>query len=205
MQQQYERQRLAVAELERRIAELEVRAPVAGVVGTVAVADRAVVAPNTPLMTVVDLSQLEVELEVPETYADDLGLGMTAEVTIGGTTATGTLASLSPEVVANHVRARVRFTGAQPEGLRQSQRVAARILIEERPGVVMVARGPFVDAHGGRFAYVVSGGIATRRPIRIGATSVTAVEILEGLAPGDRIVIAGSETFEDAATVQIND
>jgi len=202
--QQHERQRLAVAELERRVGELTIRAPVDGVVGTLSVADRAVVAANAPLLTVVDLSRLEVELEVPETYADDLGLGMTVEVTIGATTATGTLSALSPEVVKNSVLVRVRFAGAQPAGLRQSQRVSARILIEERPDVVLVARGPFLDAHGGRYAYVVEDGIATRRPIRTGATSVSAVEIVEGLSPGQRVVIAGSEGFEDAATVRIH-
>jgi HlyD family secretion protein len=204
-QQQAVRQRLAVAELERRVAELTMRAPVDGIVGTLAVADRAVVAANTPIMTIVDLSQLEVELEVPETYADDLGLGMTAEVGIGTATATGTLSAISPEVVRNNVLVRVRFAGAQPAGLRQSQRVTARILIEERPNVLMVARGPFLDAHGGRFIYVVDGGVAVRRPIRTGATSVSAVEILEGLAPGQKVVIAGSESFDDTATVRIND
>jgi HlyD family secretion protein len=204
-QQQAVRQRLAVTELERRVTELTMRAPVDGIVGTLAVADRAVVAANTPIMTIVDLSQLEVELEVPETYADDLGLGMTAEVGIGTATATGTLSAISPEVVRNNVLVRVRFAGAQPAGLRQSQRVSARILIEERPNVLMVARGPFLDAHGGRFIYVVDGGVAVRRPIRTGATSVSAVEILEGLSPGQKVVIAGSESFDDAATVRINE
>jgi HlyD family secretion protein len=203
-EQQYERQRLAVENLQRRVDELQIRSPVDGVVGTLAVADRAVVPANTPLMTVVDLSQLEVELEVPETYADDLGIGMTAEIKVGTGTVTGTLSALSPEVVNNQVTARVRFTGAQPAGLRQSQRVSARILIEERPDVVMVQRGPFVEAHAGRYAYVIDGDIAVRRPIRLGAVSVTAVEVLEGLVAGDRVVIAGSEDFEDAGRVQIN-
>ena len=204
-QQGYERQRLAVADLERRVAELTVRAPVDGVVGTLSVADRAVVPANAPLMTLVDLSQLEVELAVPETYADDLGIGMTAEVRIGATTANGTLSALSPEVVDNNVLARVRFAGKQPEGLRQSQRVSARILIEERADVVMVPRGPFLEAHGGRTIYVVDDGIAVKRSIRVGATSVSSVEILEGLSPGEKVVIAGSEDFEDAGTVRIND
>lgn len=203
-QTRHERQRLAVAELERRVAELAVRAPVDGVVGTVAVADRAKVAASAPLLTVVDLGQLEVELAVPETYADDLGLGMIVEVKVGPVAATGTLSAISPEVVDGQVGARVRFAGAQPAGLRQSQRVAARILIEERADVVMVPRGPFVDAHGGRFAYVVEDGVAVRRAIRLGASSVGAVEIVDGLRPGERVVIAGSDTFADAARVHIN-
>jgi len=202
-QQQRERQREAVTELERRIDRLQVRAPVGGVVGTLSVTERMVVAANAPLMTLVDLGQLEVELRVPETYADDLGLGMTVELSIGTTKATGTLSVLSPEVVDHHVLARVRFASEQPAGLRQSQRVSARILIDEHHDVVMVPRGPFMETHGGAHVYVVENGVAVRRPIRIGATSVSAVEILEGLSPGDRVVIAGSESFEDATTVRM--
>jgi len=53
-----------------------VRAPVDGVIGTLNVADRTVVAANTAIMTVVDLSRLEVELEIPESYVADLGIGI---------------------------------------------------------------------------------------------------------------------------------
>jgi HlyD family secretion protein len=204
-QTRHERQRLAVAELERRVTELTVRSPVDGVIGTLSVNDRQAVTASAPLLTVVDLSHLEVELEVPETYAEDLGIGMRVEVRIGAATANGTLSAISPEVVANQVVARVRFDGAQPEGLRQSQRVTARILMDERPDVLMLPRGPFLEAHGGRFAYVVEGDLAVRRPIRVGVSSVGNVEILEGLTPGQRVVIAGSDTFGTASTIQIND
>lgn len=202
---QLERQRLTVADVQRRVDELSVRAPVDGVIGTLSVADRAVVAANAALMTVVDLSQLEVELEIPESYADDLGLGLSAEVSIGAIKANGKLSAISPEVVRNQVLARVRFDGKQPAGLRQNQRVSARILIEEKPNVVMLPRGPFVEDEGGRFAYVMDGDIAVRKPVQLGATSVNAVEILSGLQPGDRVVIAGTDSFDDAERVSIND
>lgn len=200
-----ERQRLLVANLGRRVEELQVKAPVDGVIGTLSISDRAFVTANAPLLTVVDLSRLEVELEVPESYAEDLGLGMVAEVQVGAQRVTGRLSAISPEVVGNQVLARVRFDGEQPPGLRQNQRVNARVLIEERPEVVMLQRGPFLEAHGGRFAYVIGAdGIAVRRPIRIGATSVAAVEVIEGVQPGDRVVIAGSDAFENAERVAIN-
>lgn len=203
-QQLLERQRLLTANLERRVEELNVRAPVDGIIGTLNVADRAVVAANTALMTVVDLSRLEVELSMPESYAEDLGLGMSAEVRIGAVAANGKISAISPEVINNQVLARVRFDGEQPAGLRQNQRASARVLFEEKPDVVMVARGPFIEDQSGRFAYVVVDGIAERRPVRIGATSVGAVEILEGLQPGDRVVIAGTDTFENADRVAID-
>ncbi|HTD03671.1 efflux RND transporter periplasmic adaptor subunit [Undibacterium sp.] len=201
---QLQQQRLTRDNAQRRVDELKLRAPVDGFVGTLSVANRSVVAANTALMTLVDLSQLEVELEIPETYVADLGLGMNAEITINGVKAVGKLSALSPEVVKNIVLARVRFSGEQPPGLRQSQRVSARLLIEERPNVLMLPRGPFVENEGGRFAYVLENGVARRKPIRMGATSVTAVEILEGLKEGDKVVIAGTDNFENAASVSIN-
>ncbi|MBZ2205931.1 efflux RND transporter periplasmic adaptor subunit [Massilia soli] len=199
-----DRQRLSMANAQRRVDELTVRAPVDGFIGTLSVQNRSVVPANAALMTLVDLSRLEVELEVPETYVSDMGLGMTAEIALPTGTATGKLSALSPEVVRNQVLARVRFDGEQPKGLRQSQRLTARLLIEEKPNVLMVPRGPFVESEGGRFAYVVEDGVAVRRPITVGATSISAVEILSGLKPGDKVVIAGTDTFKNAARVSIN-
>ncbi|MCI1711613.1 MAG: HlyD family efflux transporter periplasmic adaptor subunit [Chiayiivirga sp.] len=201
---QLERQRLVVADLVRRSDELAVRAPVDGVVGTVAVADRAVVAANTPLLIVVDLSRLEVELEVPESYADDLGLGMQAEIRYAGATFPGVLSAISPEVVNGQVIARARFEGELPAGLRQNQRVSTRVLMEEKPDVLLVQRGPFVDSDGGRSAFVVNDDIAQRRAIETGASSMTDVEILSGLDAGERIVISGTDEFADADRILIS-
>ncbi|MBB3225319.1 efflux RND transporter periplasmic adaptor subunit [Pseudoduganella umbonata] len=201
---QLERQKLVLANAQRRVDELTVRAPVDGFIGTLSVANRSVVQANTPLMTLVDLSALEVELEVPETYVNDLGLGMRAEITVNGATTVGKLSALSPEVVKNQVLARVRFEGRQPEGLRQSQRVQARLLIDEKANVLLLPRGPFVESEGGRYAYLVQDGVAVRTPIRMGATSINAVEILSGLKQGDKVVVAGTETFENAKSVAIN-
>lgn len=201
---QLARQKLVVDYARRRVDELAVRAPVAGFVGSLAVADRSVVPANAPLLTLVDLSVLEVELEIPESYVNDLGLGMTAEITLPDGKATGTLSALSPEVVRNQVLARVRFTGAQPPGLRQSQRVAARVLIDERRDVLTLPRGPFVETEGGRFVYVVTGNVAERRPVRLGATSVSAVEIVDGVTAGEQVVVAGTDVFEHAARVALN-
>jgi len=199
-----ERARLSMEEAKRRVDELTVRAPVDGFIGTLNVQDRMVVAANAPLMTLVDLSKLEVELEVPETYVSDLGLGMNAEVTLPSGTATGKLSALSPEVVKNMVLARVRFDGEQPKGLRQSQRLTARLLVEEKPNVLMLPRGPFLENEGGRHAYLVRDGIATRVPIQVGATSISAVEITSGLKQGDKVVVAGTDAFNNASRISIN-
>ncbi len=212
--QRVARQQAVVAELGRRLSSLQVRAPVAGLVGTVAVAEGAAVVVNTALMTVVDLSQLEVELQVPELLAEDLSPGLAVELRIGAVQAMGTLLSIAPEVQRSQVLARVRFNGAQPEGLRQNQRLAARVLIDERPGVLLLPRGPFVEALGGHQAWVLegppagtpaAGGYVLRRPITLGALSVSAVEVASGLQAGDRVVIAGTEHLGEGTRVRLND
>jgi HlyD family secretion protein len=201
---QLQRERLALDEARRRVDDLTLRAPMDGLVGSVAVGDRGVLPANAPIMTLVDLSRLEIELEIPESYMSDLGVGMKTEIVAGDVKAMGQISAISPEVIRNQVLARVRFEGEQPKGLRQSQRVSARILMDEKPNALILPRGPFVEAHGGKFAYVVEDGFAVRRPIRLGGTSLSAVEIAEGVKAGDRVVVAGSEDFDNADRVKVN-
>ena len=78
-------------------------------------------------------------------------------------------------------------------------------MLEQRDDVLKVARGPFLDTGGGRVAYVVQDDIATRTPIRTGSTSVGEVEILEGLSPGDQIIISNLGEFERVETVRLSD
>jgi HlyD family secretion protein len=200
-----DRQRLFVSELERRVAELEVRSPVAGIVGSLSVDQKAQVAENQPLMTVVDLTAFEIDIQVPQEYGDDLGLGMPAEITFSGSTHAGEITAISPEVRENQVSGRVRFAGDPPDGLRQNQRVSARILLESKQDTLTVQRGPFLDSGSGRIAYVVEGGLAHRREIQVGATSIGEVEVLTGLEEGQTIIISDLAQFEGAGTVLLQD
>ena len=100
---------------------------------------------------------------------------------------------------------RLRFSGETPQGLRQNQRLSTRIVLEQREGVLKVQRGAFLDTGGGRVAYVVQDDVAVRRPIRTGASSVSEVEILEGLEPGERIIISNLGEFERVETVRLAD
>ena len=163
------------------------------------------VAINAPVLSVVDLSKFEVEIKVPESFARDLAIGMPAQLTSGnGEPYPGAVSAVSPEVVNGEVTARLRFADRQPPGLRQNQRLSARIVLDTRRNVLQVERGPFVEQDGGRFAYVMDGSQAVRRPIRTGVSSLNAVELLDGVQPGDRIVVSGSDQFGDAERVRIS-
>lgn len=139
-------QRLLVDDLQRRVDELSIRSPVNGVVGDLLVDQKAAVSRDMPVMAVVDLTRFEIDAQVPESYADDLGIGMDAEILVGMRRFAGTLVAVSPEIVNNQVASRVRFAGEMPPNLRQNQRLTTRILIEERPSVLTLQRGQFLEA-----------------------------------------------------------
>jgi HlyD family secretion protein len=146
-----------------------------------------------------------VEIKVPESFARDLAIGMPAQLTSGaGQPYPGAISAVSPEVVNGEVVARIRFTKEQPPGLRQNQRLSARVLMGTKHYVLKVERGPFVEQSGGRYAYVVNGSTAVRRPVRLGVSSLGEVEVLDGLQAGDRVVVSGSDLFGEAQKVKIN-
>jgi HlyD family secretion protein len=200
----YDRQVLLVQDLERQVEELNVKSPVDGQVGQAFIAERATVAKDAQLLSVIDLSALQVEMKVPESFARDLAIGMPGEISGNGKVWNGKVSAISPEVVNGEVAARLRFDGATPSQLRQSQRLSVRVLLDKRDNVLTVQRGSFVDESAGRYAYIVADGMADRRDIRVGASSIDKVEILSGLKEGDKIVISGADTFGDAKHIAIS-
>ncbi|TVP13455.1 MULTISPECIES: efflux RND transporter periplasmic adaptor subunit [Shewanella] len=197
------RQALVVAELERQVAALNITAPVGGIIGNWLTEQKARIAQSQPILTVVDLSAFEAELAVPETYADELGLGMDVELNFGGVMVMGKLASISPEVRNREVSTRVRFPQDTALHLRQNQRLSARVLLENRADVLMVKRGAFVNSGGGRLVYRLQGDIAERTEIKLGARSMSHIEVLEGGEVGDQWVISNIDLFNDAEQVLV--
>jgi len=200
-----ERQRAVVAEVQRQVDALTLRAPFDGQVGQVQATQHTNVIANAPILGVVDLSRFEIEIKVPESFARDLAIGMPAQLTSGsGQPFAGEISAVSPEVVGGEVNARVRFVDQQPGGLRQSQRMSTRILLDTRKDVLKVERGPFIEQSGGRYAYVLDGSTAVRRPVQLGVSSLGEVEVVSGVQPGDRIVVSGADLFGENERVSIN-
>jgi HlyD family secretion protein len=202
-EQQVLRQQSIAGELQKRVDDLTIRAPFDGMVATVAVQDRDAVAPNQPVLTVVNLSSLELEIGLPEEYANETQIGTAAVISFLGRDYPGKVTAISPEVVSGQVMATVAFEGAQPEGLKQNQRLTTRLEFESKRNVLKVARGAFLEAEGGRAAYVVEGEMARRRTIETGASSVGEIEVVKGLKEGERIVVSDTSSFGRAENVML--
>lgn len=201
--QQLRRQQSVVDELGKRVADLTIRAPFDGMVASFAVQDRDAVAANQPIVTVVNLSSLELEIGLPEEYANETAIGTPATISFAGRDYAGRVTAVSPEVVNSQVTARVAFDGHQPEGLKQNQRITTRLTFESKKNVLKVPRGAFLESGAGRVAWVVDGEMATRREIETGAVSAGEVEVVKGLKQGETIIVSDTTAFGDAKTVML--
>ncbi|MBQ4811228.1 efflux transporter periplasmic adaptor subunit [Pseudoalteromonas luteoviolacea] len=198
----YERQKLVVDEIQRRVSNLEIRASVEGIVGNLLVQNKAAVSQNEALMRLVDLSAYEVELQVPESYANELGIAMRVVMRVGAQELFGELSAISPEVNNREVTTRVKFKSQDITGIRQNQRVLARIQLENKENVLKVKRGPFLNV-GGHFVYLLRDDIAQRVSIEVGSSSLKDIEIKAGLQEGDEIIVSGYDAFTQADSVLI--
>ena len=204
-EKQLEREQLILTEARRRVRELDVLSPVNGVVGSISVNPSDNVTANQQLMTVIDLSAFEIEINIPENYADDIAVGAEAEINYEGRIYGGRVSSVSPEVTGSLVGGRVIFGDDLPQGLKQNQRVSTRIILSSKENVLKARRGPYLEAGGGRKVYRVEGDLATQTAVTVGVTSITEVEILSGLHEGDTIIISDTSRFQDAGAILLRD
>jgi HlyD family secretion protein len=201
-QLQAERQAAAVTELQRQVDRLAIEAPFDGMVASVSVQDRDAIGANQPILTIVNLSAYEVEITLPENYGAEVLPGTRAQILYEGREYPGKVTAISPEVRDSQVTGTVVFDGNAPQGLKQSQRVSVRMVFENKPNVLKVPRGPFLESGGGRQVYVVArDGMATPRAIEVGAVSVSEVEIVRGLSEGEKIVLSDTTEFAGAKSV----
>ena len=200
-----ERQQLVLRDVERQVAELEIRAPFEGQVATVSAHDADAVVRGQPLLGVVDLRDLEVEINIPESYADEVAPGVPALVKLDANEVPGKVTSVAPEVRDGQVEGRIAFETGPPPGLRQNQRLSVRLVLDHRQNVLKVPRGPFLESGGGRQVYVVADGLARRRAVTLGAVTITEVEVVDGLTEGEQIVLSDTGAFDGAETVLVRD
>jgi len=190
-----------VKEFDRNVKELTVLSPIDGQVGTFHVKEKDQVADSQPLMNVVDLSVFGVEVAVPESYANELSLAMPVVINYEGTSYSGKINSISPEVNNSTIEATAVFDETPSGRLRQNQRVSLKIVLQLIPDSLKVQRGPFLQSGAGRQAYVVNGDIATRTPIEVGSISGSEVEVISGLTANSRIIISDTSVFNNAPKI----
>jgi HlyD family secretion protein len=105
-----------------------------------------------------------------------------------------------PEVLNGQFEVELRFQDDEPEDIRRGQTVRIRLELGEPITALILGRGAFFQDTGGQWVYVLdpSGAFATKREVRLGRQNQNEYEILEGLAPGEQVIISAYDNFGDA-------
>jgi HlyD family secretion protein len=194
---------LLLSELQRQQDALAILAPVSGIVGNALVSQQELVNETQALMSIVDLSQYEAQINVPEFYADDLAIGLGVKMSLAGKVLIGQVISISPEIHNNQVPIKVSINSDVGLNLRQNQRLTARIEFESKDNVLMIKRGAFLGSSAGKYAYVMNDSIASRRPITTGSASVEFIELTAGVKEGDTLVTSDYKDFNQEQQIQL--
>jgi HlyD family secretion protein len=200
-------QRRALARLRRgQLLGLQIRPGLAGVLQQISVEVGQQVTPGTNLARVAQPERLKAVIRVPETQARDLQLGQPASVDTRNGVVAGRVARVDPGAQNGTVTVDIALEGELPRGARPDLTVDGTIDLDRLADVVYVGRPAQgqPETRSTLFRLEEDGTHATRVPVRLGRASVTAIEILEGLAPGDQVVLSDTSAWEKADRIRID-
>jgi HlyD family secretion protein len=197
----------AQARLRRdELAALTVRAGMDGVLQLLPVEVGAQVQPGTNLARVADPARLKAEIRVAETQAKDIQLGQTAAIDTRHGIIAGKVARIDPSVQNGTVTVDVLLEGELPQGARPDLSIDGTIELERLTDVVHVGRPAFGQERStvGIFKVDAEGAHAVRTQVKLGRCSVNAIEVVEGLRPGDRVILSDMSQWDAAARVKLH-
>ena len=184
---------------------LQVRAGFAGVLQAIAVEPGQRVAPGANLARVANPDKLKAELHVPETQARDVAIGLKAAIDTRNGVANGHVVRVDPAVTNGTVTVDVALDGELPKGARPDLSVDGTITIEHLDDVLTVGRPAFgqPDSKVTLFKLTPDGDFAVRVPVELGRGSVHRIEVVGGLAEGDRVVLSDMSTWDAVDRVRL--
>ena len=178
--------------------ELKVRAGLDGMLQLVPVEVGQQVAPGTNLARVANPSRLKAEIKIAETQAKDIQLGQKAEVDTRNGIVEGRVARIDPSVQNGTRTVDVTLTGDLPKGAVPDLSVDGTIELENLQDVLYVGRPVRgqPDSTIGLFKLVDEGSEAVRVSVMLGRSSVNAIEILQGLKAGDKVILSDMSAWD---------
>ena len=185
---------------------LTVRAPMNGVLSALPVEVGAQVNPGFNLARVADPTKLKAEIRVAETQAKDIAIGLPAEIDTRNGIVAGRVGRVDPAVQNGTVTVDVFITAELPKGARPDLSVDGTIELERLENVVFVGRPAFGQEKSqvGIFKLDADGNFAARTQVKLGRSSVNTIEIVSGLAPGDKVILSDMSPWDANDRVKLN-
>ncbi|HRC86342.1 MAG TPA: HlyD family efflux transporter periplasmic adaptor subunit, partial [Thermoanaerobaculia bacterium] len=186
-------------------AKLRVRAGISGVLQDVPVEVGQRVAPGTNLAKVANPNHLKAILQIPQVQAKDLVLGQNAEIDTRNGIIPGKVKRIDPAVREGAVTVDVELLGELPKGARPDLSVEGTVEIERLANVLYTGRPAYGQAESQVSMFKVQpDGTAVRVPVQLGRASVNTIEIKNGLAEGDEVILSDTAAFDEQEKIRLN-
>jgi RND family efflux transporter MFP subunit len=209
----YEAQEKAVKQMQSMLERTFVKAPFSGTIEDVTVERGQVVSPGTPLMRIVNINNMYVQAQVPETYLEDIKLNAPVAIFVKSLNKTyiGKIRQIDNYIKPNNRSFGIEVAIDNKENLlRPNQTAVLKIEDYINNKAVLVPNSAVIEAANDKFIVFVAGkpnakkeAIVTKKEVEIGTTSGDKIEILKGLEPGENVVTEGVRSLKDKMVVQI--
>ncbi|RSZ58423.1 efflux RND transporter periplasmic adaptor subunit [Massilia atriviolacea] len=214
-------QRDAVRQMEQAIGRLEaglqvvnatidalaVRAPVSGRLTDFHLQVGATVKPDQHLGRIDAVDQFKLSAQVDEYYLNRVAVGRQGTATINGRAYALTVSRIYPQIKEGRFTLELAFANGQPETLNPGQGAEALVTLGGASAALLLPNDAYIDDSGGVAVYVLDkdGKTAERRALRSGRRNNSQLEVLGGLAPGERVIVSSYAPYGKAARLQLTD
>jgi len=189
----------------KRLLDLTtVRAPRAGVITWVLDEIGTSVIQGQPLVRIADLSAFEVEATLSDFYAPQLEEGLPVAVDVSGQALPGSVKSVLPTVENGAMRLIVQLEDPSAPGLRPQLRVNVDVITGLATNTLRLRRGIGLSGTGRQQLYRIRDGVAERVSAQLGLSNRNYVQVLEGLAEGDEVIVSDTEAFSHLDSVEVD-
>lgn len=197
MRESLENMRRNMHMIRKRKENLTIKAPIDGELGLLDAVLGQSVASGQKIGQINDQGNYKIQAQIDEHYIDRVSAGLEAEFERQDETFAAVVRKIYPEVREGKFKADFKFSGNQPENIRTGQTYYLNLQLGQPETAVMIERGTFYQNTGGSWIYVLSpdGKEAYRRKIRIGRQNPQYYEVLEGLEPGEKVLVSGYDRF----------
>ena len=189
-----------------QVEALHVRAGMSGVLQQlpVQIGQRVKVGDN--LARVADPTKLKAQIKIAETQAKDIQIGQKAVIDTRNGVVDGHVIRVDPAVEQGTVTVDVAIDGELPKGARPDLSVDGTIELERLNDVIYVGRPAFGQENNtvGIFKLVVGRNEAVRTPVKLGKSSVNTIEIVNGLQPGDQVILSDTSAWDSHERIRLN-
>jgi HlyD family secretion protein len=199
LEESVERMQANLEVVKRKLENLVLKAPIAGQLTSLDAEVGESKARGRRLGQIDVLEGFKIRADVDEYYIARINVGLEGKVEIAGQTYELTIKKVYPEVLNGRFQIDLEFEGNEPQGIRRGQTVQIRLALGDLSQATMLARGGFFHQTGGHWAYVLdeSNEFATKREIKLGRQNPQVYEVLEGLEPGEKVIVSSYDNFED--------